>query len=336
VSCQASTARRTASAATLALPCIVAALALSACSSAPSRHPTGETARKSGGYYLDDGPQANPPANLDQVPDAEPKLEPIRVANARPYTAMGRTYVPMTELAPYRATGLASWYGKRYNGKPTASGEIYDMYAMTAAHPTLPIPSYARVTNLASDRSVVVRINDRGPFHSDRLIDLSYAAAYKLGILADGSALVEVDSILPGRASPPASAPSEAPLASATSAGGEPSGLPAGGSTAAAAPREVPVTTAAAADRERSGPPVSNEPGGVYVQLGAFGLRQNATSFLDRVQADVGWLVGLAGIYLADGVYRVQVGPYPDREQALQAAARIEQALDLKPVVITR
>jgi rare lipoprotein A len=174
---------------------------LSACASSVTRPPDASapgTGTRPGGYYLDDGPESNPPADLDSVPDAQPRVESIRVANTRPYTAMGRTYVPMTALQPYSETGVASWYGKRYNGQPTASGEIYDMYAMTAAHPTLPIPSYARVTRADGTRSVVVRINDRGPFHSERVIDLSYTAAYKLAILADGSARVRVESILPG------------------------------------------------------------------------------------------------------------------------------------------
>jgi rare lipoprotein A len=278
---------------------------LAACGTAPSRQPSSEAPRKPGGYYLDDGPHANPPPDLGKVPDAQPKVEPIRAANARPYTAMGRTYVPMTELGPYQATGLASWYGKRYHGRQTASGEIYDMYAMTAAHPTLPIPSYARVTSLATDQSVVVRINDRGPFHSDRLIDLSYVAAYKLGILANGSAMVEVDSIVPGRE--PAIAASREP-ASAVSVARAP------------APVQAPP----------------DQPSGVYVQLGAFGLRENAASLLARLQAELGWLAELAGIYEGGGVYRVQAGPYANREDALQAAARIEQALELKAVVLSR
>jgi rare lipoprotein A len=106
--------------------------------------------------------------------------------------------VPDAGYKPLRQEGLASWYGKRFHGKATATGELYDMYAMTAAHPTLPVPSYARVTALDSGKSVVVRVNDRGPFHSDRVIDLSYAAAYKLGITANGSGRVSVEAIDPG------------------------------------------------------------------------------------------------------------------------------------------
>jgi rare lipoprotein A len=279
-------------------------LVLTACGTAPTRQPGQETPRKPGGYYLDDGPHANPPTDLDRVPDAQPKPEPIRAANARPYTAMGRTYVPMTELAEYRAVGLASWYGKRYHGRQTASGEVYDMYAMTAAHPILPIPSYARVRSLSTDKSVVVRINDRGPFHSDRLIDLSYTAAHKLGILANGSAMVEVQSILPGRDPQPASVSRDA------------------SAPAAAATR--PASFAA------------EDAAGVYIQLGAFSLRENAASLLTRLQVEAGWLVERAAIYSGGGMYRVQAGPYDSRDEALQAAARIEQYLDVKPVVIMR
>jgi peptidoglycan lytic transglycosylase len=153
----------------------------------------------SGGYYKGDGPGGPPPVNLDTLADARPRVEPLSRGANDPYVALGRKYVPFTSLRPYRARGVASWYGRKFHGKRTASGETYDMYAMTAAHTILPIPSYARVTNLANGRSVVVRINDRGPFHSNRIIDLSYAAAYKLGYIGAGSANVEVEAILPGR-----------------------------------------------------------------------------------------------------------------------------------------
>jgi rare lipoprotein A len=175
----------------------VLALAVSGCTSV-SRTETAPAAPGKGGYYKDDGPGANPPANLASIPDAVPRAEPLHRFANRPYQALGRDYVPMTSLAPFRQSGVGSWYGRRYHGQKTSSGEVYDMYAMTAAHPTLPIPSYARVTNLANGRSVVVRVNDRGPFHADRVIDLSYAAAWKLGYVDAGSARVEVESVLPG------------------------------------------------------------------------------------------------------------------------------------------
>jgi len=177
-----------------------ATLVLAGCSSGPSVHakpsPSTVTA-KGGGYYLDDGPEANPPTNLDTIPDAVPRDEPLHRYANRTYVVLGNTYTPQTERRAYREEGLASWYGRRFHGKKTSSGELYDMYAMTAAHPTLPIPSYARVTSLVNGRSVVVRINDRGPFHSNRLIDLSYTAAHKLGYLGQGRARVRVESIEP-------------------------------------------------------------------------------------------------------------------------------------------
>lgn len=155
-----------------------------------------------------DGPGANPPPNLDQVPDAVPRVEPLRVGGPnKPYVALGQTHVPMTSDRPLLETGGASWYGRKYHGRPTASGEPYDMYAMTAAHRTMPIPSYARVRNPANGREVIVRINDRGPFVEGRVIDLSYTAALKLGVL-NGVAPVQVQritqaEILLGERSPP-------------------------------------------------------------------------------------------------------------------------------------
>jgi rare lipoprotein A len=165
---------------------LVLVFLLAGCGSAPQK----------GGYYKDDGPGDRVPAN---VADAVPRAEPLHRFANRPYKALGKEYVPLTSLQPFRQRGMASWYGKRYHGRKTSSGEIYDMYAMSAAHPTLPIPSYARVTNLANGRSVVVRINDRGPFHAARVIDVSYAAAHKLGFIQAGAAQVEVESILPGK-----------------------------------------------------------------------------------------------------------------------------------------
>lgn len=156
----------------------------------------GSSSRK-GGYYKDDGPGANPPANLDRVPDAVPKIEPLARGPNRPYTVLGQSFTPDTSGRPYRVQGRASWYGRKFHGKPTSNGERYDMYAMTAAHPTLPIPSYVRVTRVSTGKTVILRVNDRGPFLRGRVIDLSYVAAYKLGVLAPGSAEVIVERIMP-------------------------------------------------------------------------------------------------------------------------------------------
>lgn len=178
------------------IPALIAlALALAGCGSTP---PAGKpAATASGGYYLDDGPDANPPINLDAIPDAVPRREPLHRFANRTYVALGNTYTPLPTADGYREEGMASWYGRRFHGKKTASGELYDMYAMTAAHPTLPIPSYARVTALDSGRSVVVRVNDRGPFHKGRVIDVSYTAAHKLGFVSRGSARVRVEALDP-------------------------------------------------------------------------------------------------------------------------------------------
>ena len=132
-----------------------------------------------------DGPPDSVPPGVALTPDAVPRIEPIRRGGPnRPYTIGGRTYVPLTGDVPFTETGLASWYGRKFHGRPTSSGEPYDMFAMTAAHRTLPIPSYARVRNPANGREIVVRVNDRGPFVAGRVIDLSYAAAARLGVLA--------------------------------------------------------------------------------------------------------------------------------------------------------
>lgn len=150
-----------------------------------------------GGDYRKDGPHANPPANLHAVPDATPRIEPLASGPNRPYVIAGKRYVPDTTGRPYRVKGHASWYGRQFHGRPTSSGEPYNMYAMTAAHPTLPIPSYARVTRVDNGRSVIVRINDRGPFIDSRVIDLSYVAAYKLDTLSKGTGEVIVEWISP-------------------------------------------------------------------------------------------------------------------------------------------
>jgi rare lipoprotein A len=165
---------------------VLALLLLAACSSSP----------KKGGYYKDDGPGSSPPGNLASIPDARPRVEPLHKSANRPYEVFGKKYVPFASLQSFKQRGVASWYGKRFHGQKTSSGETYDMYAMTAAHPTLPIPSYARVKAVKTGKEVIVRINDRGPFHSGRVIDLSYAAAYRLGFIGSGSGEVQIEAIV--------------------------------------------------------------------------------------------------------------------------------------------
>jgi len=309
-----------------------------------SKAPPSVPGTRPGGYYLDDGPGDYPPANLDSVPEPTPRIELLHRAAARPYMVMGRNYTPMTALAPYKAQGLATWYGRRYHGKQTSSGEIYDMYAVTAAHPTLPLPSYARVTHLKTGKSVVVRVNDRGPFHEGRIIDLSYTAALRLGILG-GATMVEVESIIPGSGSTtiatqsPARSPDQqagtviaTPLPETATGSDEmkPGGPGSGISVMTPAAAEpLPVATAAPVHL-----PVTSEAGRVYLQLGAFGSRENAESYLSRLQSQVDWLT--LQIFPRDGLFRVQAGPYVNQIEARQIAERLSQALGVKPMVLTR
>ncbi|MEA5445473.1 septal ring lytic transglycosylase RlpA family protein [Gammaproteobacteria bacterium AB-CW1] len=143
----------------------------------------------------DSGPRT-PPAGLDRIPEPTPREEPrSRYGNPDSYEVFGRTYHVMDSARGYEEEGIASWYGKKFHGERTSSGEEYDMYALTAAHTRLPLPTYVRVTNLENDRSLVVRVNDRGPFAHDRLIDLSYAAAHRLGFADQGTARVRVEAL---------------------------------------------------------------------------------------------------------------------------------------------
>ena len=256
--------------------------------------------RRKGGYYLDDGPGESLPPNLHLIPDAVPKVEPIRSANKQPYIALGKYFIPMTELRPYKERGVASWYGRRYHGNTTALGEIYDMYAMTAAHPTLPLPSYAKVTNLENGKSIIVRLNDRGPFLSDRLIDLSYTAAYKLGVLAKGSSQIEVESILP------VSNIHSKKLATT------------GPADTKKLPADVKVSKVNA----------------IYLQLGAFGLSDNAHSFLIQVRNKIPWFSNSLHISKNNNLYKIHAGPYPDQILAQQAANTINQHLEIRPIMI--
>lgn len=291
---------------------------------------------RGGGYYLDDGPGANPPENLDTIPDAVPRLEPLRRAAMRPYTVMGQSYTPMIELAPYRARGVATWYGRRYHGRPTSSGEIYDMYAMTAAHTTLPIPSYVRVTNVTNNRSVVVRVNDRGPFIGDRLIDLSYAAAHRIGMLGQGSALVDVESVLPDQPVTRLATASTPPPPAAARVMPEPelvaTPLPAPPQPRGSPPPAAAPETASPASRL----PVASLAGGVYLQLGAFSSRSNAESYLARVRMELGGLTQALRIVDGGGLHRVHAGPYATESEARETAARIDALLGTRPFVLTR
>lgn len=147
-----------------------------------------------GGYYKNDGPGRRN-VDVNSIPNAVPKDEPFINATLKPYTINGKRFVPLKSAQGYVKEGRASWYGRRYHGRKTSTGEVYDMFKMTAAHPTLPLPSYVRVTNVDNQRSVIVRLNDRGPFIGNRIIDLSYVAAKKLGVVSAGTGNVRVESV---------------------------------------------------------------------------------------------------------------------------------------------
>ena len=256
-----------------------------------------------GGYLEGDGPGADAPANLDATPDAVPRAEPLHRYANRPYVALGKTYTPLGKPGGYKERGIASWYGKKFHGQRTSSGETYDMYGMTAAHPTLPIPSYARVTNLSTHKSVVVRINDRGPFLHDRIMDLSYTAAHKLGIVGNGSSEVEVESIAADAVT--------TPIAVTDPVTSEPL---------------APATAPAASNTPPAG-------GNVYLQIGAFKSQQGAESFLAKMRAEFSSSGKQVVLYQKDELVRVHVGPYASADEARAIAEKLQARLGFKPII---
>jgi rare lipoprotein A len=270
---------------------LVGAAVLAGCASRPPAPREGPEGR--------DGPAANPPPNLAQVPDAVPRIEPLRVGGPnKPYEMLGQRYVPLTGDVPLTETGLASWYGRKFHGLPTSNGETYDMYAMTAAHKTMPIPSYARVRNPANGREVIVRINDRGPFAPGRVIDLSYTAALKLGVLS-GVAPVQVQRLtfddiraLARRAPLPADDP---------------------------APGDAPPTAA-----------------GWWLQVGAYRVREVATMAQERLLRDTALALPGVAVFEENGWFRVQAGPYASREGALLGGEQLQRRTGNAALVVQR
>ncbi|MDR1164226.1 MAG: septal ring lytic transglycosylase RlpA family protein [Candidatus Accumulibacter sp.] len=336
---------------------LIAAFIVSACLHTPAPTPTKPRAdggaKRGGGYYKDDGPGDKIPDDLDAIPDAVPRAEPFHRAANRPYVVFGKTYVPDTRLRAFKQRGTASWYGKKFHGRKTSIGEPYDMFAMTAAHPTLALPSYARVTNVANGKSVVVRVIDRGPFHASRVIDLSYAAAYRLGYINAGSALVEVESLLPGSpaptpAKPPAPPPMKAPapvvIDAATPAAEDAAArtspppaveLPEGREESTDEADEIEALLAQsddAASVETLGVLQAVPPrGGIFLQLGAFSSTDNAENFRLRLAQELDWLTEEFRIIKGDAVHRVQIGPYPDRASAEKVARKIKESVGYSP-----
>ena len=322
-----------------------------------------------------DGPEANPPPDLHKVPDAVPQIEPVRSGGPnKPYEVAGQVYTPLLGDPSLTERGLASWYGRKFHGRSTSTGETYNMYAMTAAHKTMPLPSYARVRNPANGREVVVRVNDRGPFHSDRIIDLSYTAALKLGLLG-GVATVEVERLtyeairsgswrgtpggVAGTPPVPVAAAAAAPVAAALPLPGV-APVPAAGPSASSdaigdllrrvGDQKAAEAAAGNADAAAAAPPavpLPRETGapaqaaikaapGFWLQLGAFGRREGAVGFQERVATQAPWLAPLMTIFNERQLHRLQAGPYASRADAAAAAERLREALQLVPAIVER
>jgi rare lipoprotein A len=268
------------------------------------RRPSANKQANTGGYYLDDGPEAVPPSNLDQIPDAVPQVVTPNPSNSKPYVALGKTYEPMKKIEAFTQTGKASWYGKRFHGKKTASGERYDMYAMTAAHPTLPLPSYVRVTNLNNDRTAIVRVNDRGPFARDRIIDLSYAAANKLDIIKHGTAKVEIELITPESINNNSDTSAET-----TSIEKSTESL------------DTVINTA------------NNENNPFYVQAGAFQYENNANNLKQNmIKLGITTQENINKVYNSK-LYRLVLGPFYSESEAYQVASKIQDKLSISSII---
>ena len=350
-----------------ALAHLLALLVLAGCAGAPPKGSSSAAgARKGqgsglphagsgrGGYYQDDGPGDNLPPDLDRIPDAQPRVEPYAKANSRPYVVFGTTYTPITHDLPFSQRGVGSWYGKKFHDLPTASGEPYDMYKMTAAHPTLPIPSYARLTSMVSGKQVIVRINDRGPFHASRVIDVSYTAALQLGLLGKGSHELFIERLLPAeierirlsqRNGAPQAAAEQGPVTSAVSMPESaplaqlpaplppqlPPPLPLPLPPQATGPTLLPVV---APGIEPASMPVASG-AGFYLQLGAFAQADNAAAARVRLEPYAPAL-GRLDVVQAGAVHRLYGGPFANREDALRAIEGLPGALGLKPIIVQR
>lgn len=322
-----------------------------------------------GGYYQDDGPGENPPDNLWDMPDAEPRIEPYANRGNKPYVVFGKAYTPQIDEQPLKQRGRGSWYGRKFHGQRTSSGEPYDMYKMTAAHPTLPIPSYARVTNMANGRSVVVRVNDRGPFHSARIIDLSYTAALKLGYIGHGSAELEVQRILPdeirqmelARSSGVAavvaipvgaSGPPQRPMPAPAMASMAPAAMSAPAAveteavpmplTTVSAPAEMlaaPASAVVASLAPVALPTTTASPvpaGGFYLQLGAFSQAANAQAA--RAQNAQRWNGHLQQVDIVESnsLFRLYGGPFASRADAEATARQMQAGGGPLPIIVQR
>ena len=293
-----------------------------------------------------DGPPAQPPPDLITRPDPQPQVEPIRAGGPnKPYEVLGQRYTPLAADLPLAETGLASWYGRKFHGRRTASGETYDMYATTAAHRTMPLPSYALVRNPANGREIVVRVNDRGPFHAERVIDLSYTAALKLDLLR-GTAPVEVrrlthDDIRSARwqgGGVTLAAADEVSRATTQDAETPPS--PQQVAQAQPVSQQVPqaLVQPVSQPMPQAAATAAAVAGSYWVQLGAFRLRQGAHDLRYQLAQQLDWLDPLLAIVDERALFRLQAGPFATRSQAQGMAERIRDTAPLlePPVVLQR
>ncbi|KAA0019359.1 septal ring lytic transglycosylase RlpA family protein [Salinicola corii] len=314
------------------LPMIVLVSILAGCAGG------GGSQQGGGRYAMDQDAYPDSPEDVANVPDAVPRVEPrSRSGNRSTYSVWGKTYHVLDDPTGYSAEGRASWYGVKFQGYDTANGETYDMYKMSAAHRSLPLPTYARVTNLDNGRKVIVRVNDRGPFHSDRLIDLSYAAAARLGILKGGTGRVKVEAIDPvawarthGRSNSTDSSSgqtdiasrSASPAVSKRAAPSRPADPKSGVGSAVNYEARIDPILSAANDGDpaavASAPPGNaaaapgasrSSAGQRYVQVAALGSQAKAEALKSRLQ---GLLSRPVRIDNATPLYRVQVGPLDD------------------------
>lgn len=274
------------------------------------------TTKGRGAYYQDDGPGDQAPEGLMSVPDAIPKIEPFAKGPSKPYTVFDKTYTPITDYRPFIQRGVGSWYGKKFHGQRTASGEIYDMYKMTAAHPILPIPSYARVTNIRNGKQVIVRINDRGPFLASRIIDLSYTAAYKLGYANDGSAELQVERLLPDE------------IARMTAQDGA--------QQAVNSLTEDDAISRLSANANTNTTKVGQEGSGFYMQLGAYAQAQNAQAALEGLKSSWPPELPLPSVIQNQGIYRLHSGPFISREEASKAARQLQNSMQINASIVQK
>lgn len=274
---------------------------LAACSSTPQK-PTAGGSAGSARPAVDGAPDYL--MDVSSIPDAIPVVHqgPYK---ASPYRVLGKNYTPMQDGRRYREVGEASWYGTKFHGQKTANGELYDLYGMTAAHKTLPLPTYVQVTNLENDRKVVVRVNDRGPFYSSRIIDLSYAAAKKLGFADKGVARVLVEGI-----DPVVWHQQRDPAYLVTSA--------------AARPEPAPATQQ------------SSTAGEWFLQVGAFSTAEAAEQLRSRLQEQISSPVFVSNTeHNARTLHRVRIGPLGSQDQARQLVDFLRQANMGTPTLIS-